>query len=162
MPSATLSNAAALSRNEQFVHLVMVTRQELKSLYGDSLTGDCPNQNRARTPAEAAHLREEKARIIARLRENYAQLKTQWGGLSVYDRWFAKSLNNAQLNTVAAYFDLVPGFRVLLKQQGGDLEKFYRLVRSLGKLKKQERHQKVKAAAETASDRHEFHELTRS
>ena len=59
------------------------------------------------------------------LRGDYAQLKAQWGGSNDYDGWFARPLNNAQLNSVAAYYDLVPCFERLLAQNGGDLEKFY-------------------------------------
>ena len=47
-------------------------------------------------PDKAGHFTE------AQLRENYARLKGQWGA-GTYDRWFAKPLNNGQLNTVAAF-----------------------------------------------------------
>jgi len=136
--------AAGLQRNEQFVQLVMNARQQLKSLYGDKSSADCPDPKCTRTAEQAARLRQQKELLIAQLRERYAKLKAEWGGLTSYDHWFAKSLNNAQLNTVAAYYDLVPGFRALLQQQGGDLEKFYQAVRGLGKFKKEERHRKLK------------------
>ncbi|MEW6159874.1 MAG: aminopeptidase, partial [Verrucomicrobiota bacterium] len=57
-----------------------------------------------------------------------------------YDRWFSQALNNAQLNTVATYYHLVPAFEKLLKQNGGDLEKFYSAVRKLSRMKKEDRH----------------------
>src|SRR5205085_7680187 len=97
-PATYEKYAAGLQRNEQFVHLIMGAREELKSLYGDKLCAGCPDAKRPRTPADATRLRQQKELIIAQLRENYAKLKTQWGGVKTYDHWFAKSLNNAQLN----------------------------------------------------------------
>jgi hypothetical protein len=64
-------------------------------------------------------------------------------GFTGYDNWFAQPLNNAQLNTVATYYDLVPAFQQLLQHNNGDLEKFYLEVRRLGKLPKMERHWKL-------------------
>ena len=138
-PSLEQKYAAELERNEQFVHLVMTTRERLKVLYRDQPSAELP----PRKAEEAASVRQPKALILAQLRENYAKLKADWGGTASYDRWFAKPLNNAQLNTVAAYFDLLPGFRALLQNDGGDLEKFYKDVSALGKLKKKERHRRV-------------------
>jgi len=45
------------------------------------------------------------------------------GGKDDYDRWFSRPLNNAQLNTIASYYQWVPRFHELLTEQGGDLEK---------------------------------------
>ena len=83
------------------------------------------------TPPE--ELRRQKQHLLDRLRSEYAQLKAQWGGNTEYDDWFARPLNNAQLNSVAAYYDLVPGFERLLAQNGGDLEKFYEAVDRLAR-----------------------------
>ena len=96
----------------------------------------------------AEQQRKEKQFIIARLRRDYEQLKTQWGGYAGYDHWFAQSLNNAQLNTVATYYLLVPAIEHLLQTNGGDLEKFYGQVSALGKLKKAERHRKLESLLE--------------
>jgi len=139
---------AALKRNEQFVHLVMDAREQLKVLYDEKNGADGPRQKRAERE-DSAQLRQQRDRIIARLRENYAKLKTEWAGIGGYDNWFAKPLNNAQLNTVAAYYDLVPGFRALLQKNGGDLERFFQEVRALAKLTKPERHQRLLADAQS-------------
>jgi predicted aminopeptidase len=56
-----------------------------------------------------------------------------------YDVWFAGPVNNAQLNSVAAYYDLVPGFERLLEQNDGDLEKFYQAARPLAKGSRKQR-----------------------
>jgi len=136
----------ALQRNEQFVRLIMDAREQLDSLYGPKPPKNPSEEKRALTHRDAAALRRQKEAILAQLRENYAKLKAQWGGVGIYDAWFAKGLSNAQLNTVAAYYDLVPGFRALLEKSGGDLEKFFKEVADLAKLKKEERHRKLKGA----------------
>ena len=139
---------AELRRNRQFANLIMNTCERLEALYGDERTEEgkvkAGNKKRALPPER---LRAQKQHLIDRLQQEYAQLKAQWGGSTEYDEWFAGPVNNAQLNSVAAYYDLVPGFERLLEQNGGDLEKFYeaadrltheprmercRLLRSLG------------------------------
>ena len=136
---------AALKRNEQFVQIVMAAREKLRDLYRDKASTEGLRQNRPPKRQDSALLGPQRDQIIAQLREEYARLKSDWGGISDYDKWFSKPLNNAQLNTISTYYDLVPGFRALLQKNGGDLEKFYTEVRVLGKLKKSERHQRVKA-----------------
>ena len=69
----------------------------------------------------------------------------QWGGNTEYDTWFARPVNNAQLNSVADYYDLVPGFERLLEQNGGDLEKFYQAVERLAGEPKAKRQQRLQA-----------------
>jgi predicted aminopeptidase len=128
----------------------MDAREQLKVLYDEKNGADGPGQKPTERK-DSPQLRQQRDRIIARLRENYAKLKTEWGGIGSYDKWFAKPLNNAQLNTVAAYYDLVPGFRALLQKNGGDLEKFFQEVRALAKLTKPERHQRLLADAQTVA-----------
>jgi predicted aminopeptidase len=73
-------------------------------------------------------------------------LKASWGvSKSGYDGWFDEPINNAQLNTVAAYYDLVPAFQALLTAQGGDLEKFYAAVEKLAKEPLPKRHETLRA-----------------
>ena len=90
-------------------------------------------------------LRQQKQALLDRLRQEYAQLKAQWGGDTEYDEWFARPLNNAQLNSVAAYYDLVPGFERLLELNGGDLGKFYEAADKLAREPKTERHQRLRS-----------------
>ena len=131
-----------LNRNTQFVHLIMKAREELEQLYGD--THNAEGKVKA-TTANAGIPREElrmkKAAIFQRLQQQYAVLKAQWGGNGDYDAWFNKEVNNAQLNSVAAYYDLVPGFEHLLELNGSDLEKFYAAADRLAQKPKKERQQ---------------------
>src|ERR1051326_1034376 len=133
---------AELRRNDDFVHLIMDTRQELEILYGDERTeaGKIKASKKPRAlPAE--EMRKRKKAIFERLQNRYAQTKAEWGGNTDYDEWFSRQLNNAQLNSVAAYYDLVPGFVQLLKLNDNDLEKFYDAAERLSKQPKKERQQ---------------------
>ena len=120
---------AGLRRHRQFLQLIAETRGELESLY--------------RTGKPAAELKERKAVILAGLRVRHQQRKGEWGGANDYDGWFAPPLNNARLNTVATYYDLVPAFQRRLAANGGNLEKFFREIKTLAKLPKARRHHQL-------------------
>ncbi len=130
-PKAYQEHQASLARDQQFVQLVMDTRRELEAVYGD---GRLPDAEKLRSKEE----------IIAKLRSRYAAVKQQWGGDHGYDEWFAQPINNAKLNTVSAYYDLVPAFQALLRAKGGDMEKFYGAVAALGKLPVEKRHEALR------------------
>lgn len=131
---------AELQRTRQFAALVKETRAKLQVLYGDTLTDEGKVKAARVKPAmPAAQLRHDKQVVLAELRANYAKLKAQWGGATDYDGWFKGEVNNAQLNSVAAYYDLVPGFERLLQLNGGDLEKFYQAAERLTKMNKKTR-----------------------
>jgi predicted aminopeptidase len=119
------------AHEKQFVKLVMDTRQELEAVYGDGRLSD----------AEKLRRKEE---IIEQMRAKYAALKKNWGGATGYDDWFAEPINNAKLNTVSAYYDLVPAFQAMLLAEGGDLEKFYGAVAALGKMPLEKRHEALR------------------
>ena len=128
-------------RTEQFVGIVDQARTQLKAVYGDPVeakggTGGLSDNDK----------REQKKRIIAELKERYTALKLQWGGDTSMDGWFARPINNAQLNTIATYYDLVPEFRKLIRASNGDLEKFFATCTRLAKVKdKDGRHAALKA-----------------
>ncbi len=122
-----------LVRDQQFVHLVMSTRERLEKLYG---TGG------KQLPAD--EMNRQKRRIYDDLLHEYADLKGQWGGYAGYDNWFSQQLNNAKLNTIANYNDFVPGFEALLRSNAGDMEKFYDAARRLGKTPLEERHRQLR------------------
>jgi predicted aminopeptidase len=125
---------AALARERDFVRLVTATRERLQKIYASPMPPD--------------EMRREKQRAFEDLRREYAEMKTmQWRGYSGYDEWFANQLNNAKLNTVANYYDYVPGFQRLLQMNGGDLGKFYSAAERLSKEPLSVRHQKLKAPA---------------
>lgn len=131
---------AQLRRNDQFVHLIMDARQELETLYGDEKT-EAGKIKASKKPPRIPpdELMAQKKAIFDHLKNRYAEAKADWGGNTDYDQWFSHQLNNAQLNSVAAYYDLVPGFMQLLKLNGDDLEKFYDAAERLSKKPKKER-----------------------
>lgn len=112
-------------RKNTFISLVLKYREKLAQLYSRNLSDE--------------EKRQSKARIFGELREEYAKLKTGWGGYSGFDRWFAQEPNNATLASVAAYTQLVPVFQTLLERHRGDLPGFYSAVKEIAKLSKHER-----------------------
>ena len=131
-PEAFQRYLAGRQQDRQFVDIVMAARNQLQAVYTDPQLSD-----------RAKLARKEK--IVAHLRSEHARLKTEWGGQSPYDEWFAEPINNAKLNTISAYYELVPAFDALLRANGGNLEKFYQAVADLAKLPIAERHRVLQA-----------------
>ena len=131
-PAAYERYCAGLDKDRQFVDLVLAARAQLQALYADPKLSDAAKLSR-------------KQDIIAQLRARHAELKAAWGGKSPFDQWFNEPINNAKLNTISAYYDLVPAFDALLRANGGDLEQFYQAVARLAKLPVPERHRQLQS-----------------
>jgi predicted aminopeptidase len=101
------------------VDLLRHTRTELRTLYASGI--------------DPQHMRDQKHATFAALRDSYARLTEKWK-VSPFASWFAGEVNNAHLASVATYYDCVPGFERELAAVGGDLNAFYRRVRTLAKL----------------------------
>jgi predicted aminopeptidase len=138
-----------LRRNDEFVHLIMSTREQLEKVYGDTLDKEGKVKAAKTPPMPPEQLKAAKDRVFAELRSNYEKLKASWGGYKGYDEWFARELNNAQLNTIANYYDFLPAFQRLLEINDNDMEKFYVEVERLSKMDKDERHQWLRNLANT-------------
>ena len=123
---------AGQDQDHQFVNLIMAARERLEAVYDDPKLLDTAKLAR-------------KQEIIAQLRADHAALKASWGGKSPFDDWFAEPINNAKLNTVSAYYDLVPAFAALLRANDGDLGKFYQAVGRLGKMPIQQRRRELES-----------------
>ncbi len=109
------------------IELLTGARSRLAALYASG-----------RTPDE---MRTGKARILASLAADIqAQELRQGLRYPVYDEWIMTGLNNAQLASVATYYECVPGFRRLLAAEGGDLTRFYAAVRRLAREPRAARH----------------------
>jgi predicted aminopeptidase len=122
---------AASAKDHDIVQLLLSTRSELKSIYTQPL------------PAE--ELRRRKAESFDRMKQSYTGIRQRWKGDSRYDRYFALPMNNARLNTVAAYHSLVPKFAEKLKRLDGDLTRLFAEMEKLRDLPAKER---VKAMEE--------------
>ena len=112
-------------RSREVVALLIRTRDELRALYGSGI--------------DPARMRERKGAAFAALHESYAQLVQSWGPHPPFESWFEGEINNAQLASIATYYDCVPGFRRELAAVGGNLDAFYRRVRELAKLDQEQR-----------------------
>jgi predicted aminopeptidase len=128
-PSLTLNRVENAVRENQyrqeFVELVQGYRPQLEAVYADSISVN--------------EKRRAKADLFDQLREDYAVKKEQWQGYDAYDGWFASEINNAKLNTVATYFNLVPAFDALLVSVDYSLSDFYEKVEEFSELAAVER-----------------------
>jgi len=117
-------------RERQFVALFAAGRAKLVTLYASHLPPD--------------EMRQKKAETLAAIGNDILALeKKQKLRYPLYEQWVAHGLNNAQLASVATYYDCVPGFEKLLQEQGGNLPRFYEAARELSKLPRAERHEKL-------------------
>jgi predicted aminopeptidase len=131
---------AELRRHDQFVEIVARCTRQLEKLYGDVRTPDGKLKAGSRETVSVEELRRQKQAILEKLQEDYRALKAQWNGSNDYDGWFALPINNAQLNSISTYYDLVPAFERMLKDNNDDLEKFYRAAERLSKEPREKRH----------------------
>ena len=113
------------ARRRDFIALVTRYRERLAEFYAQGL-GE---------PEKRAG----KAKLFDEMRGDYQALKRSWGGYAGYDRYFNEQLNNALLAIVAAYTVWVPAFSALIARDGRDMKAFYRDVKELARLPKDER-----------------------
>ena len=141
---------AHLQHSDEFVHLVMKTRTALERLYGDEITEDGRIKAKLRESSQpVAELRQQKHQLLSQMLSEFRQLKQNWDGDTEYDGWFTHPVNNAHLNSVAAYYDFVPGFQQLLEARGGDMEKFYEAASQISKRSKPDRHEELRSLSRT-------------
>jgi predicted aminopeptidase len=125
-PGQHASYLEELVRENDFLALLGRYRSELQRLYqsGESVTGK----------------RHRKALLIGELRDDYQRLESGWGVGPVYRTWMDGPINNAKLNGVALYHQLVPPLQRQLAEEDGDLALFYRRCRELAELEIGARH----------------------
>ncbi len=127
-------NGKQVRQRDQFIQLILDTRQRLEELYTH--------------PLSTEQMRQRKAQVFERLRTDYEQLRdTQWAGDKRYDAWVYAPLNNARLLPFGLYDQWVPAFAALFRREGGDWVGFYAAVEKLGKLPIDERKAALKALA---------------
>lgn len=111
---------------QSFLQLVLASKQELEALYARDIA-----------PKEMLRIKHD---IYTALKNNYLELKQGWDNPPNYDKWMSHDLNNAKIASVVTYHDLAGAFMELLKLSENDLELFYKRVRFLGDLPKEQRH----------------------
>lgn len=104
-------------RQQQFIALLLNTRERLKELYAENISKE--------------EMRDRKQYEFGLLKLEYARLKEQWNGYSGYDAWFSRTLNNAHLVSAATYHRCVPGLYRALNEANGDLPTFYERMNQL-------------------------------
>ena len=109
----------AKKRQKQFLQLVLDNRAAREKLFA--------------SPLSEAAKRRGKQELEHKLKQDYLALRKSWGGYDGYDAWFNKSLNNAQLSTIATYYALKPAFLELFRKSGGDFASFLQRCRELAK-----------------------------
>ena len=124
------------ARRTQFRALTLRTRARLAVAYEDNKSGKPQKLDEAMLAPSARPL--EKQKIMSMMRDEYEQLKSNWGGYSGYDNWIANA-NNASLGAQASYDELVPQFEALFAVHGKDWQKFYEACKLLVPLPKDAR-----------------------
>ncbi|WP_370590649.1 aminopeptidase [Pseudomonas gingeri] len=120
------AKANDVAQKDQFIELVLHTRERLQALYA--------------LPLPAEQMRQRKAAEFERLREEYRRVQaTQWAGDKRYDAWINSPLNNAKLLPFGLYDQWVPAFAALFRQVNGDWPAFFSAVEKLGGLPADER-----------------------
>jgi predicted aminopeptidase len=115
---------------QQLEDLLAGARRRLMQLYGSG--------------ASRADMRLGKALIFNALADDIRIFETVNGvSYPVYEEWIDKGMNNADLASLATYYDCLPGFMKLLQEADGDLPRFYAAARRLGDLPRAQRHARL-------------------
>ncbi len=105
------------ARQQEFVALLRESRRRLADLYASDVGVD----------VKRAGKRQELQQLAGQLRA----LQERLGGRAGFSAWLERGLNNADLASVATYWDCVPAFERLLAEGGDDLPRFYARVKAL-------------------------------
>jgi predicted aminopeptidase len=127
---------AASARHLEYVALFRRTRAQLARLYASGL--------------DRTAMRARKQQTFEALAADMHALEQREHSPSPYADWLQSGLNNADLASVATYYDCVPGFQRMLREANGDLPRFYSAVRELGRRPRAERDASVCAGSVSA------------
>ena len=112
---------------EAFVTEIQVCRQELEQVYANNQLS--PDQKR-----------QAKTAAFKRLRQRAERMNQRFGGTLKIDKWFKQPVNNARLNSIATYHQLVPEFTAFLEQDcAGNVDVFFNELARLKRLTPEER-----------------------
>jgi predicted aminopeptidase len=117
----------------EIVSIVLKTRERLKHLYAEH-SGDPVEKLRALKTAELLKMKAEGRKLRERAAGTPVMAKPD-----LKPPPSTKLANNATLNSISAYYTLLPGFENLLRRVHGDLEQFFQRVEAMKPLSKEER-----------------------
>lgn len=98
-------------RRREFYREIDRTRDRLEVLYASGKT--------------APVMRQEKEVILAKLRDQFRELRRRWGGQGL-ESWLKEDINNGHIVSLNIYADKMPFFQNLLEECGGDLDLFFK------------------------------------
>ena len=110
------------AQQEEFVDLLTRYRQQLAALYN--------------VDSSEREKRDGKQHLIEQLRGEFSDLQIVWDDTRAYSAWMAAPINNAKLNSVSLYYDLVPDFQKMLAEENFVLTQFYDRSRQFGETRK--------------------------
>ena len=114
------------AREAAAVKMLSATRARLAQLYASGEP----------VPMMHEHKQQVLADLAAQIRAAEYREKVTY---PLYDQWIAEGLNNAQLASIATYYDCMPGFKRLLAAADNDLPRFYAAAREVSKLPRAQR-----------------------
>ncbi|MES2923657.1 MAG: aminopeptidase [Verrucomicrobiota bacterium] len=100
-----------LVKRREFYHEIDRSRCSLEALYASG------------QPAPV--MRQKKAGILAKLRDQFRELRRRWGGHGL-ESWLHEDINNGHIVSLNLYADKMPAFEKLLAECGGNLDLFYK------------------------------------
>ena len=100
-----------LVRRREFYQEIDRTRWKLEALYASG------------QPAPV--MRQKKAAMLAKLRDQFRELRRRWGGHGL-ESWLHEDLNNGHIVSLNIYADKMPAFEKLLAESGGNLDLFFK------------------------------------
>ena len=114
----------------EFIGLAMATREKLDAVYGNPGLSDETK-------------REAKERVLKAFEKEAMIMNRRQGGSLKIEKWFEKPVNNARLNSLDTYYQLVPAFETWIAECDGDLERFFERVKAMRKLDRDERRERL-------------------
>ena len=99
-----------LVKRREFYQEIDRARWNLEALYASGQT--------------APVMRQKKAAILAKLRDQFRELRRRWGGHGL-ESWLHEDLNNGHIVSLNLYADKMPVFEKLLADCGGNLNVFF-------------------------------------
>ena len=127
-----------LVEKEKIYSLIKQLRQQLQAIY---------------TSSEADSVkRRRKQRAFAEYQQHVDTLLDSWQEGNRYKRWSQQGMNNAKLNAMSTYQELIPDFLALFIACEKNYLRFYRVVASMQTLAKQPRLEFLRQAKCTPID----------
>ncbi len=105
-----------LLRRRVFYQEIDRTRGRLAELYASAIP--------------LSEMRKRKQAILGNLKNRARALQERWGTKPL-EGWLRLDLTNAHMNAIAAYHQEVPRFKMILREEGGDFEKFFERVEDM-------------------------------